>query len=848
MPHPDVVVDCEKLELDASLIRQAQAGASDGLVLSLLDAGANPAAVNEAGEDALYWALRNRMAVAAVDLIHRGATVHRATRGAPRLLTAVDSGCPEIVLHALLHSGASVNSTTSPLSRTALMVAAFHGDLTAVKLLLASGASLAAKDERGHDALTIALMQKHEPIVVYLIQHSADVDTPRVYYPGLRTATPLYTAVRKGLSTRTLGALVDAGADVNRRCITGSTPLHVAALKNCADAVVLLLSRGADAGLTDRSGFDALYFALNGKKEEAAMAILQHAEVPLDRVYTIQFNIDRLSTTALHTAVMNKCSLDVVRVLVERGASVTATIKPTEFTAPMLAVELGQVEVTEYFLTSCSVDLSTKNSKGEDALSIALGHGYNEISLLLLRHGARVRKSGRPGGPIDHLNAAFIGECSEEVFRALLDAGCDINAPMSAGSCPLMVAARAGNVKMAEMAVRLGCQMMAPDGDPLFGAAMLQRPEMLLFLARNGSKLTGIYRNSTPPLVECGIVYLALTMMADAPKQLISDLLDAGAPADTDGANVGMLHWVINNGRLDLVRLFLARGARMDVFNADGRDPLTAAIRSKNTAAALLLVSGSPALSAAPAPNPSPSPSPKAGAALISSLPYLNTAITVCAEHRVIEALVKKGLDLGAKDRNGETAMHAAILMENIRAIDLFVEHGAPVEPPGDGEQSPLAFALEAGCDNAGVHLVRLGASATRFCFFGDLGAHVSPLEMAAVQHMPRTIVALLAAGAHIHLPAPPKLTGGVDSRGIRCVGILALFKAFSRGDIDAYTPPPPGYRGTDSVVDAAKGETVATLLLRRYGKKSLAELHKEAQRQEEEEDKKKKGKGAEKA
>ena len=62
--------------------------------------------------------------------------------------------------------------------------------------------------------------------------------------------TPLHFAAIKG-DTRTVAALVNAGADLNAQDTDGRTPMHWAAMRGHAKAVAALTNAGADPSILD---------------------------------------------------------------------------------------------------------------------------------------------------------------------------------------------------------------------------------------------------------------------------------------------------------------------------------------------------------------------------------------------------------------------------------------------------------------------------------------------------------------------------------------------------------------------------------------------------------------------
>jgi hypothetical protein len=102
----------------------------------------------------------------------------------------------------------------------------------------------------GDTALHIAAAAYRSGLVRELITLSAAVDAT-----NRRRQQPLHYAVDGGpgaphwdpaAQTRTIGALIDAGADPNAVDMGRVTPLHRAVRNRCAAAVKALLERGAD--------------------------------------------------------------------------------------------------------------------------------------------------------------------------------------------------------------------------------------------------------------------------------------------------------------------------------------------------------------------------------------------------------------------------------------------------------------------------------------------------------------------------------------------------------------------------------------------------------------------------
>lgn len=165
-------------------------------------------------------------------------------------LHAAAYGTTEEVRH-ILDTGIDVNVRNEGSRETALMTAAGGGNLETVRLLVEHGADINAKSVEGGTALLVAIEQHNEDVVDYLLAHGANANDKLSVEPGL---TALCMAAQRGY-LRILKALLDAGADTEKRAGDGSTALVNAAFKGHDDIACELIKAGADkrarsAGMT----------------------------------------------------------------------------------------------------------------------------------------------------------------------------------------------------------------------------------------------------------------------------------------------------------------------------------------------------------------------------------------------------------------------------------------------------------------------------------------------------------------------------------------------------------------------------------------------------------------------
>lgn len=174
-------------------------------------------------------------------------------------------------LHRLVNSGGvDVNQPLED-GKTALMVAAKHGEGDLVLALLAQGAEVNAVNENGGTALMFAAIKADMETVQALVAHDAEVNIR-----GNFGWTAIMVAAAKG-HHEMIRLLLERGADVNARDVYGWTPLIRAVYEHRMEAVeVLLESDATDIDSGDDQGATALHHAAAQGYEEIARLLIEH--------------------------------------------------------------------------------------------------------------------------------------------------------------------------------------------------------------------------------------------------------------------------------------------------------------------------------------------------------------------------------------------------------------------------------------------------------------------------------------------------------------------------------------------------------------------------------------------
>jgi ankyrin repeat protein len=331
--------------------------------------------------------------------------------GGTPLLTACWSGQVSIV-SLLLSRGANVNAIHREAGASALQYAVLKGRPDIVELLLAAGADVARRYRGGQTVLHLAAARTSVPVVDQLIKERADLAAT-----DDRGNTPLDEAVLHN-RLETARCLLDHGASLEYvHAADGRGALHEACVKGYSDLVRLLIAKGADPGLRDRSGQSPLDLALAYKNPA------------------------------------------VISLLLKLGGTISAS-QDAAVEAMETAALKGQIETAQALLNG-GFDINKPTPAGSTYLHDAALKNQKKIAQLFLARGASVSALNRTGGTPLH-DAALGG--SVDVINELLDHGANINAQdRESGATPLMLAVSMDRLLAARVLLTRGADLKVAD-------------------------------------------------------------------------------------------------------------------------------------------------------------------------------------------------------------------------------------------------------------------------------------------------------------------------------------------------------------------------------------------------
>jgi len=252
---------------------------------------------------------------------------------------------------------------------TPLMYASAFGSLDAMKLLLAAGADVNAKN--AFDATALMWCVNDLEKARLLVAKGADVNAR-----SKQGSTPLLIAAADDGASEVVKLLLERGADILASDESHETALNQAAYANDLATVKLLLRKGADVNAKDVAGETPLMnAAAEGNPEMVRMLLAHGADVNSVSNKEVGLNVKNGPIAlGLHTPLIMAAAyagLDTIQVLLDHGAKVN--VQDTRGMTPlMLAVASDRPDPRVVgLLLEKGADPKIKSGNGETALDWA---------------------------------------------------------------------------------------------------------------------------------------------------------------------------------------------------------------------------------------------------------------------------------------------------------------------------------------------------------------------------------------------------------------------------------------------------------------------------------------------
>lgn len=449
------------------------------VVTALLVKNANPDTRGRQGWTALHFAVSGKKIETRIimQLLRENADVHASNDGgSTALFLAAESGS-EAAVKILLDAGGKANAKNTANS-TPIHRAAQEGYLAVVKLLMEAGANPLAKKRHGITPLQLALENGHFNVAAELLE-PVESELPSIddyeetlyslarvgYEEGIEKAlsyplcnlergdpkynqSPLSHAAENGYE-RVAQILLDKGAEPNLADKSGRTALLWAVLNKHRAVAEQLLARGADVHKRDNEGWTALSFAVRNHSTPMANILL---DMGADASATVNGG-----WTILHLAVFYGLPA-LIRLLVRKGASMSS--RSNENTPLEYAVRCRDVSIVELLL-DLGASFSTSFPRAWTAIHEAISLEDESLIELLVRRCSDAFV-GQHGWTRLHL-AAISGDSSS--VREQLEQGVDRNAKDRDGLLPLHWAAARSHENVVYLLLQMDVEIQAKDNE-----------------------------------------------------------------------------------------------------------------------------------------------------------------------------------------------------------------------------------------------------------------------------------------------------------------------------------------------------------------------------------------------
>lgn len=293
------------------------------------------------------------------------------------------------VLEQLLRGGNSAGDADPENGYTALHRAAASGHLEVLRLLLKFRAPICAKAHNGCTALHLAVRYNQSDTVQMLIKCAAQIKNRKTTHKNnmsdflnatnedYSTALHIAVAMEREICVR---HLIDGGANINAKDITGCSALHIAARYGLTNILNILIDGGCDLNAVSNDNWSALHFAADNGHFDAVKLLIEK-----------ESKLDILSSnneTILHCAVA-KDFRNIVQLILnsvkkeDKKSFINTTQGERKQTVLHFAVKNGLKKVTMMLLEN-EADTEILDCEENSALVYAAVTGHVDILSELL--------------------------------------------------------------------------------------------------------------------------------------------------------------------------------------------------------------------------------------------------------------------------------------------------------------------------------------------------------------------------------------------------------------------------------------------------------------------------------
>jgi len=360
-----------------------------------------------------------------------------------------------------LYSGTIRNSWGDESEGTPMSAAMQYKHAGIIKALLDKGAILDptlfdmssllydSNKEMMELAASANIIPNMENVDYYTVSDCRDIEVLKlfikhffVYMTDKRSKVLTSLIERDDLTLELFISMVSTGIDLHEKDEYSNQMLYFSLVERCksADIINYILSiENIDVNAADSYGTTLLSYCISSGNYIAVKALVERGADLRDRYNT------SLATTlcsSSYNCTPSVTAVDCLKAFIARGLKVNE--EENGLTLLHLCCSYGSVEIAKFLIEEAGADVHAVNSSEQNALSIALSVGKQEIIALLMEHGLDVKAVDATGTTM-LMNACSSDNPSMKTIEILLSNNIDINAINAYNETALIKAAVRGH-------------------------------------------------------------------------------------------------------------------------------------------------------------------------------------------------------------------------------------------------------------------------------------------------------------------------------------------------------------------------------------------------------------------
>lgn len=455
----------------------------------------------------------------------------------------------------------------------------------------------------------------------------------------------------------------------------GKTALTASSFFGRVEFMRLLIDSGADINATDKDGRTPLMRASAGGEVEAVDLLIEHGA---------KINIqDNEGDTAYFHANTNQGNEEY---------DSNGNIDPKWLAFAKIKKMLLRKNAIDHTDTPPFVNAAT--------------HGFYDVAKALIDEGADVKS--REAGKALLYAVEDDSDESGAFVEYMLKKGSDVNTLNNIGEPALILAEN--NIELVKLLIEYGANVnLAKEGETLLHkAARRDNFDMVKLLVHNGANVSAVtdYGGWQPIHNAC----------RDASLKTIGFLLENGADiCAQDQTGDTPLHHAIERrfsatpldpllleDKVEKIKYLLRHGAKKEIKGRDGQTAFDLAAHNGYIEIMDLLKAES------------------------QDKTDLSSALLCAAENgqgETVEALLKQGADINAKNSNGDPAIHLSVKRGNLNLVEALVKKNADIEGVDKNGCTPYLLSKAYGYDDISYFLEKSGADLDVLDSYGNSAA-----------------------------------------------------------------------------------------------------------------------------